>query len=276
MYELSNHLGNVLTTISNQKVGTPEAGNDWAAEYYEASLFSAQDYYPFGLEIPNPNNVDNGYRYGFNGKENDRDWGGDLIQDYGFRMYSPRIGKFMSVDPLMRTYPMLTPYQFASNRPIDGIDLDGLEYSNSTGTLTGPLSEETLLNSNEPIFELYDVNENGAIDTYLPVVSVTPNMHDTPWINEAESQLGVTEDTNKNDGTEVELYLKSTGLKAGNPWCGAFVNWCLEEADIDGVEPTTNEHPARALSWRTFGGALEEPAYGSIATKTRRGGGHVG
>jgi len=27
---------------------------------------------------------------------------------------------------------MLTPYQFASNRPIDGIDLDGLEYWNST------------------------------------------------------------------------------------------------------------------------------------------------
>jgi hypothetical protein len=26
-------------------------------------------------------------------------------------------------------YPELTPYQFASNRPIDGIDLDGLEYT---------------------------------------------------------------------------------------------------------------------------------------------------
>ena len=27
---------------------------------------------------------------------------------------------------------MLTPYQFASNRPIDGIDLDGLEYATFT------------------------------------------------------------------------------------------------------------------------------------------------
>ncbi|QDH80427.1 hypothetical protein FKX85_15810 [Echinicola soli] len=34
----------------------------------------------------------------------------------------------MSVDPLTKSYPMLTPYQFASNRPIDGVDLDGLEY----------------------------------------------------------------------------------------------------------------------------------------------------
>jgi hypothetical protein len=35
------------------------------------------------------------------------------------------------VDPLSPDYPELTPYQFASNRPIDGIDLDGLEYLDS-------------------------------------------------------------------------------------------------------------------------------------------------
>jgi hypothetical protein len=33
----------------------------------------------------------------------------------------------LSVDPLTRSYPELTPYQFASNRPIEAIDLDGLE-----------------------------------------------------------------------------------------------------------------------------------------------------
>ena len=33
----------------------------------------------------------------------------------------------MSVDPLIREYPWYTPYQFAGNRPIDAIDLDGLE-----------------------------------------------------------------------------------------------------------------------------------------------------
>jgi RHS repeat-associated protein len=67
------------------------------------------------------------YRYGFNGKENDQEWG-KLIQDYGFRLYNPAIAKFLSVDPLSPAYPELTPYQFASNRPIDGIDLDGLEW----------------------------------------------------------------------------------------------------------------------------------------------------
>jgi hypothetical protein len=47
------------------------------------------------------------------------------------RIYDPRLGRFLSTDPLTRSYPMLTPYQFASNRPIDGIDLDGLEFLKS-------------------------------------------------------------------------------------------------------------------------------------------------
>lgn len=66
-------------------------------------------------------------RHGFNGKENDRHWAGQLIQDYGFRLYNPAIGKFLSVDPLAPEYPWYTPYQFAGNMPIVAVDLDGLE-----------------------------------------------------------------------------------------------------------------------------------------------------
>jgi len=68
------------------------------------------------------------YRYGFNGKENDNEVKGTgNQQDYGMRIYDPRIAKFLSVDPITAQYPMLTPYQFASNRPIGAVDLDGLE-----------------------------------------------------------------------------------------------------------------------------------------------------
>jgi len=69
------------------------------------------------------------FRYGFNGKEKDNEFG---WQDYGERMYLQRIGRFSSPDPLIiykQKYPELSSYQFASNRPIDGIDLDGLEYA---------------------------------------------------------------------------------------------------------------------------------------------------
>ena len=68
------------------------------------------------------------YRYGFNGKENDNEIKGEgNQQDYGMRIYDPRLGRFLSVDPITKEYPELTPYQFASNTPIMAVDLDGLE-----------------------------------------------------------------------------------------------------------------------------------------------------
>lgn len=75
-------------------------------------------------------NYSEAYRYTFNGKEQDAETD---LQDYGFRIYNPALGKFLSVDPLTAIYPMLTPYQFASNTPIQAIDLDGLEAANATG-----------------------------------------------------------------------------------------------------------------------------------------------
>lgn len=46
------------------------------------------------------------------------------------------------------------------------------------------------------------------------------------------SQVGVREATGNNDGKEVEMYLKSTGLGKGYAWCAAFVKWCFDSAQI--------------------------------------------
>ena len=128
-YELSNHLGNVLAVINDRKKLTARG----QLSTYDATVISAQDYFPFGLEMGSDrevNNSESGYRYGFNGKEKDTDgeFGSTTTYDYGFRIYNPAIAKFLSVDPLMSDYPSWTPYAFAMNRPIDGLDLDGLEY----------------------------------------------------------------------------------------------------------------------------------------------------
>ncbi|PJJ79983.1 RHS repeat-associated core domain-containing protein [Mucilaginibacter auburnensis] len=131
-YELTNHLGNVLATISDRRLQHPTAGNT-SFDYFTADVITAQDYYPFGMQQPGRGYASNNatYRYGFNGKENDNDVGkGDgNQQDYGMRIYDPRVARFLSTDPIAKSYPELTPYQFASNRPIDGIDLDGLEWA---------------------------------------------------------------------------------------------------------------------------------------------------
>ena len=86
-------------------------------------------YHPEGmLQAGRKYSATDSYRYGFNGKENDNEVKGEgNQQDYGMRIYDPRLGRFLSVDPLQKDYPELTPYQFASNTPIQAIDLDGLE-----------------------------------------------------------------------------------------------------------------------------------------------------
>ncbi|HAZ02539.1 MAG TPA: hypothetical protein DCY97_10265 [Marinilabiliales bacterium] len=46
---------------------------------------------------------------------------------YGARYYAAWLCRFVSVDPLQHKYPYYTPYQYAGNKPITFIDLDGLE-----------------------------------------------------------------------------------------------------------------------------------------------------
>jgi hypothetical protein len=64
-YELSNHLGNVLVTVTDMKVGI-EGGTAWVAEYYEATVVSANDYYAFGSAMAGRKYNQGTYRFGFN------------------------------------------------------------------------------------------------------------------------------------------------------------------------------------------------------------------
>jgi len=132
-YELDNHLGNVLATISDARIAN--GPDTLPPTNYNPTVTSGQYYYSFGMIEPHREINDQNYRYGFNGKENDNevkldDNGNANIgaqQDYGERIYDPRLGRFLSVDPLTDVYPELTPYQFASNNPIENIDVDGGE-----------------------------------------------------------------------------------------------------------------------------------------------------
>ena len=56
------------------------------------------------------------------------------------------------------------------------------------------------------------------------------------------SQIGVVEATGRNDGKQVEAYLKAVNLGKGYPWCAAFVKWCFVQLG------TKNKINAMALS----------------------------
>ncbi|TAE51786.1 MAG: hypothetical protein EAY69_00060, partial [Cytophagales bacterium] len=94
---------------------------------FSADIKTYTDYYAFGMEMVGRNwSESEAYRQGYNGKENDKDFG-EGVQDYGFRIYDNQIAKFLSVDPLTKDYPWYTPYQFAGNKCIMFVDIDGLE-----------------------------------------------------------------------------------------------------------------------------------------------------
>jgi RHS repeat-associated protein len=158
-YELTNHLGNVLATITDKRL--PHSTNGTTIDYYDPEVTTAQEYFAFGAPIPKRNyTLGKIYRYGFNGKENDNevklDWSGKPIngaqQDYGMRIYDPRLGRFLSEDPLSKNFPWYTPYEFAGNNPIKYIDMDGEEPKPQTvnygqNVMVGLVNTTSLINN---------------------------------------------------------------------------------------------------------------------------------
>jgi len=124
LYELTNHLGNVLSTITDKKVYVDADAND-TADYSVPEIASQQDYYPFGMLMPGRRISLSDYRFGFNKQEKV-----DEISGLGnhntamFWEYDPRRGIRWNKDPL--TYPWQSPYSCYNNNPIIFVDPLGL------------------------------------------------------------------------------------------------------------------------------------------------------
>ncbi|MCP4521044.1 MAG: RHS repeat-associated core domain-containing protein [Cytophagales bacterium] len=91
------------------------------------------DYYPYGMVMPGREyqNADEAYKYGFQGMEKDEDWAGagnNYTTD--FRLYDPRLGRWLTVDPLAFKFPDMSPYVGLDNNPINLIDPLGLASDN--------------------------------------------------------------------------------------------------------------------------------------------------
>lgn len=99
----------------------------------------ATDYYPFGSIMPGRSFTSQSYNYGFNGMLKDNEItgveGGHL--DFGARIYDSRLGIWLSLDPLMKKYPNLSPFNGMANNPISYIDKDGREIKLSVSIPAG-------------------------------------------------------------------------------------------------------------------------------------------
>ncbi len=119
--ELSNHLGNVLVTISDKKVYTLVSTNI----VFEPEITTITDYYPFGSAMNTRSyNAFTKYRYGFNTQEKDDEVSGDNNSYTAeFWQYDGRLGRRFNVDP--RPNPSLSNYVCFNNNPILSTDING-------------------------------------------------------------------------------------------------------------------------------------------------------
>ncbi len=112
-YELSNHLGNVLATISDYK----SAVNSGVGLHYEAVVLTAQDYDPFGMVMNHRKYNTQNSKQGFNGQERDFEINADgNINTAMFWEYDARLGRRWNVDPV--TYPWQSTYSTNNDNPI--------------------------------------------------------------------------------------------------------------------------------------------------------------
>jgi len=100
-------------------------------------------------------------------------------QDYGMRIYDPRIGRFLSVDPIAKTYSELTPYQFASNNPIENTDLDGLEAADYRLSLKALNSNKNYLGLNVNEFRIAIKYNNPKLEQWQVNISAGWLLEDT-------------------------------------------------------------------------------------------------
>jgi RHS repeat-associated protein len=118
-YELSNHLGNILNVVTDRKLPVVDQTDPTKVAYFTGDVVSYSDYLPFGMTMPGRSGNSDAYNYGFNGMRKDNEIKGEgNSYDFGARIYDPRIGRWLSRDPLEGKYPGMSPYNFVSNNPI--------------------------------------------------------------------------------------------------------------------------------------------------------------
>ncbi len=237
-YELSNHLGNVLATITDRKLGFSNNNSNNFATHYQAEVTSATDYYPFGSQMSDRSVSSDKARYGFQGQEKDSEMKGEGNSiNYKYRMHDPRLGRFFSVDPLATKFPWNSSYAFSENSTIAFVELEGLEkvyFGNSKSTI-----DITLMNSDQLKILFESKGFNYDSDWFNPE---SKNREDEVW----KVQNG-SDEWGHSTGTFIAKFAHKNSYKGGSGKSfykdvdRTFVQWLYaKDASMEGPKGMKN------------------------------------
>ena len=213
-YQLSDHLGNVRAVVSDHKQSV--AAVNVAPHDFRPEVLTYSNYYPFGMEMPGRNASSDLYRYGFNGMEKDDEVkGGGNSYTTQFRQYDPRVGRWLSIDPLASKFPDVSPYAAFANSPLIHTDPNGLRPWRLTQDKT---SGENILVPTEKAFDKDGNVKQDKLRRYLQRTGVKYSQSEFDfWVTTAEVQYA-------NSGYKLK------DVKSGNngvmleSWTGQFDN----------------------------------------------------
>jgi len=169
-----------------------------------------------------------GYRFGFNGKEKvDEVYGDANAYDFGARLYDPRLGRWLAVDPLAYKFPYQSPYCAFDDNPVYHTDPTGMGVENDYGVDKSGntyLIKETDDNFDR-LFAVDDkgkiINENNFVKVndqkLLPELSITkgiPQKADAGGNVYEKGELHYAASKNKEDVVNVFQFLaKNTNFE---------------------------------------------------------------
>ena len=183
VYNVEDHLGSSSIRLSTS-----------------GTVVDREEYYPFGDSSVRTFDKK---RYRYTGKEKDAESG---LYYYGARYYAAWTCRFISVDPLAHKFNYLTPYNYAGNRPIDSLDIDGLQGNNNGDDSNkndksggGKEGDKKSGNGNSNIFYQTEWEDDGLDDAGNP---------------QQTKKVWITKSTEEGDVIQMELWTKS--LSTGN------------------------------------------------------------
>jgi RHS repeat-associated protein len=232
-------------------------GSGPAVSSYRVGIRTCSDYSPFGLELDGRTVSNYGYRFGYQGSEKDDEFKGNgNSYTTDFRQLDPRLGRWLSVDPLSFKFPWQSTYIAFDNNPILLVDRLGSETEGGPDDpkkvaidaghgikgVNNPKVDPGAVNSDGVMEKDLALNISKSINSNLQSFKVSTTMIREGDLTVSGNSLTFRTDKAKSDGADifVSIHINSASSETASGFTVLFKN--------DGSNAAENKALAESIS----------------------------